>query len=173
MAGWAWVLAGLTIVSFVLESAGGADQIRFAAIGQDPNDAARFLDLGLPVAALLVDWESHRTGKLFALGYLPLGVTAVLLSASRGGFLEGLVALAGCAWVLWHNHKRMVLAGLYAVPPVAAALWWAIPLGTIERIATLADRAQAGDLNQRVNIWDTGWRAFLQAPFLGTVQAPL
>ena len=31
-----------------------AGQIRFAAYGQDPNDVARFLDLGFPLAALLV-----------------------------------------------------------------------------------------------------------------------
>lgn len=162
-----WVLAGLTIASYALQGPTGAEQIRFAAAGQDPNDAARFLDLGLPIAALLVDWEPRRASKLAALSYLPVGVLAVLLSASRGGFLEGLAALAGCAWVLWHNHKRLVLAGLYAVPAAAAALWWAIPSGTLERIATLADRAQVGDLNQRVNIWDAGWRAFLEAPFWG------
>jgi O-antigen ligase len=162
-----WVLAGLTIASFVLERAAGADQIRFAPMGQDPNDVARFLDLGLPVAALLVDWEPHRAGKFLALCYLPLGVTAVLLSASRGGFLEGLVALTGCALVLWHNHKRTVMAGLYALPVTIATLWLAIPSGTLERIATIADRAQVSDLNQRVNIWDAGWRAFLDAPFLG------
>jgi len=27
---------------------------------------------------------------------------------------------------------------------------------------------QAGDLNQRVNIWSAGWHAFVQAPWLGT-----
>ncbi len=163
----AWVLAGLSIASFVFRHAAGGAQIRFAAIGQDPNDAARFLDLGLPVAALLMDWEPRRFGKLFALGYVPLGITAVLLSASRGGFLEAMVALAGCTWVLWQNHRRTVLLSLYALPVAVAALWGAIPSGTIDRIATLTDRAQVDDLNQRVNIWDAGWRAFVDAPFLG------
>ena len=50
-----WVLALLTIANFALARSCIAEQIRFAAAGQDPNDVARFLDLGFPVAALLLD----------------------------------------------------------------------------------------------------------------------
>src|SRR5260370_24009849 len=39
-----WVLAALTIANFA--SPDSANQVRFAAEGQDPNDVARFLDLG-------------------------------------------------------------------------------------------------------------------------------
>ena len=48
-----WVLAVLTFADFSSASAVAAQQIRFVAEGQDPNDVARFLDLGLPLATFL------------------------------------------------------------------------------------------------------------------------
>ncbi|MGB8261146.1 MAG: hypothetical protein WCE75_12375, partial [Terracidiphilus sp.] len=74
-----WMLAVLTIVDMaMLESA--ADQIRFSATGQDPNDVARFLDLGFPLAALLIAAERRRTWRALAWGYLPVGLAGVLLT---------------------------------------------------------------------------------------------
>jgi hypothetical protein len=51
------VLAALTFANLGSPEAIAAGQIRFAAAGQDPNDVARFLDLGFPLAALLVNSE--------------------------------------------------------------------------------------------------------------------
>ena len=82
-----WVLALLTVANIVSPEAVASGQIRFAAGGQDPNDVARFLDLGFPMAALLFDGESGWAGRLLSGGYLSLGLIAVLLTASRGGFL--------------------------------------------------------------------------------------
>lgn len=160
-----WVLVGLTVASFL--AAVSSAQIRFAAQGQDPNDTARFLSLGLPVAALLIDGETRRWVRVAALAYLPAGAASVLLTGSRGGTLAALAALAGCGVLLWHGHRRLVLGGAFSLPLAAAAVWLLMPKGTLERIATIADQAQGGDLNQRVNIWESGWRAFQQAPLLG------
>jgi hypothetical protein len=45
-----WVLAVLTMANLGSAAAIAAGQIRFVAAGQDPNDLARFLDLGFPFA---------------------------------------------------------------------------------------------------------------------------
>ena len=95
-----WVLAVLTLAAFRSPEAIAADQIRFAAYGQDPNEVARFLDLGFPLAALLVNCERRWPPRLMALGFFPLGLVAVLLTASREGFLAALVALAGSVVLL-------------------------------------------------------------------------
>jgi O-antigen ligase len=160
-----WVLAVLTIAS--LASADMATQVRFVAEGQDPNDVARFLDLGFPMSALLLAWESRRAWRLLALGYLPVGLLGVLLTASRGGVLAAGVAFAGCGLVLLSRHRRIVLAGALSLPVIAAGFWWLIPLDTIARISTIPQQLQAGDLNQRLNIWSAGWQAFVRAPFVG------
>jgi O-antigen ligase len=164
------VLAALTVANLGSPEAIAAGQIRYAAAGQDPNDVARFLDLGFPLAALLINsLPSERSwpSRLLALGYLPLGLVAVLLTASRGGFLAALVALAGCGILLARGNPRGVLAGTLALPAIAAVLWFIVPHETFERLATIPQQIQGGDLNQRLNIWRVGWHAFVQAPLLG------
>ncbi len=69
-----YVLAALTVANLGSPEAVAAGQIRFAATGQDPNDVARFLDLGFPLAALLFVSERRWPARLLALGYLPLGL---------------------------------------------------------------------------------------------------
>lgn len=162
-----WVLAALTVADFASPAAVAAGQIRFAATGQDPNDVARFLDLGFPMAALLLDGERNWMGKILAAGYLPLGLVAVLLTASRGGFVAATVALAGCGILLARGHGRRVLAGAFVLPVIGLGLWFAAPHETLERLTTIFEQLRGGNLNQRLNIWDAGWHAFVQAPLLG------
>ena len=162
-----WVLAVLTLANMASPEAIAAGQVRFAASGQDPNDVARFLDLGFPLAALLFDGESRWAGRLLAAGYLPLGLVAVLLTASRGGFVAAVVGLAGSGLLLGAGHPRRVLAAVLALPPMVAALWFTVPHETLERLATIAEQLRGRDLNQRWNIWAAGWDAFAQAPLLG------
>jgi O-antigen ligase len=164
----AWVLAALTLANFSSAEAIAAGQIRFVAEGQDPNDVARYLDLGFPLAALLLNSERSWPGRLLALGYLPLGLVAVVLTASRGGFLAVVVALGGCVLLLMKSHAKGVLAGTLATPVLAAALWFVLPHETFERLATIPSQLQGGDLNQRINIWAAGWDAFARSPLIGT-----
>lgn len=163
-----WVLALLTIANFASVEAIAAAQIRFAATGQDPNDVARFLDLGLPLAALLFRCEERWAARLMALGYLPLGLLAVLLTASRGGFVAAVAALAGCAIVLGRGQAKTAAAAVLALPAVAAALLLAIPRATLARLATIPAELEGGNLNQRLNIWSSGWHAFVRVPLWGT-----
>jgi O-antigen ligase len=162
------VLALLTLAAFSSPEAIAAGQIRFAAYGQDPNDVARFLDLGFPLAALLVHCERRWPMRLLALGSLPLGAAAVLLTASRSGFLAALVALGGALALLAYGHARRVATAAFALPPLIAILWFIVPAGTIQRLATIPGQLQGGDLNQRVNIWTAGWSAFTHSPLLGS-----
>ena len=163
-----WVLAILTFAAFRSPEAIAAGQIRFVATGQDPNDLARFLDLGFPFAALLFETDRRVIARILALGFLPVGLLAVLLTASRGGFLAAVAALAGSAVLLLRGHARRVLVGVFALPFLAALLWFIIPAGTLDRLATIPEQLRSGDLNQRLNIWSVGWRAFVHAPLLGS-----
>jgi O-antigen ligase len=162
-----WVLAFLTLAAIRSPEATVAGQFRFAAYGQDPNEVARFLDLGFPFAALLLNNERSKLARLLALGFLPVGLFAVLLTASREGFLAAVVALAGSAVLLTRGHPGRLVAGAFVLPPFLAALWIIVPSAALKRLATIPEQLQGGDLNQRLNIWSSGWRAFVHAPYFG------
>lgn len=162
-----WVLALLTVADSWSPDAIAAGQIRFAAVGQDPNDVARFLDLGFPIAALLMNREGNWLSRIFAIGYLPIATAAVLLTASRGGFLAASAALIGCAVILHRECFRVLLATVLTLPAIVGAVLLFLPRATLIRLTTIRDQLHGGDLNQRLNIWEAGWRAFTQAPFLG------
>lgn len=163
-----WVLALLTLAAFRSADTITASQIRYAAYGQDPNDVARFLDLGFPFASLLAICDPLRRWRYFAFSFLPLGFVAVVITASRSGFLAAILALGGSAILLARKNARRILISVYAMPPFLAALWLIVPRATFERLATIPEQLRSGDLNQRLNIWSAGWRAFANAPCLGT-----
>jgi len=162
--GGSWVLAALTLANFASPTTAG--QARFVADGQDPNDVARFLDLGLPMAAFLLT-DRRWWQKALAIGFLPLGLTAVLLTASRGGLLAAFVAIGGCVVLLLRTHRRLLVGTILALPAWMCGLWLMIPRATLSRVATIPEQLARGDLNQRLNIWMAGVRAFAHAPFLG------
>ncbi|HLY39905.1 MAG TPA: O-antigen ligase family protein [Terracidiphilus sp.] len=162
-----WVLGILTLWSAVSPGASALGQIRFAAFGQDPNDVARYLDLGFPLAALLIDEDRWLPSRWMAVGYFPMGVAAVLLTASRGGFVEALVALAGCSILLWRKHRSAVLGSVWISPVPAACIWMLLPPMVLQRISTIPQQLMGGNLNHRLNIWSAGWEAFKRAPILG------
>ena len=157
-----------TVAAFSSPEAIAAGQIRFAAYSQDPNEVARFLDLGFPLAALLVNCERRWLPRLMALGFFPLGLVAVLLTASREGFLAAVIGIAGSVVLLTQGRSRRLVAAVFLLPPFLAALWFIVPSGTLARLATIPEQLRTGDLNQRLNIWSAGWRAFSHAPLLGT-----
>lgn len=158
------VLAGLTIANFISPDAAG--QIRFVAAGQDPNDVARFLDLGFPLGALLINSHSRWRDRLLVLGYMPLGLLGVLLTASRSGLIAAVIALGGCVLMLANSRSRAVI--VFTLPAVLLAFWAAAPQGTTNRVLSIPQALVGGDLNQRLSIWAAGWQAFTRAPFLGT-----
>lgn len=160
------VLAGLTLGTFAAASTAG--QVRFAPEGHDPNDAARILVFALPLAALLLYSECRRPLRALAGGYLLFGTLAVFLTASRSGFLAALVALSGSCVLLWRWGGRRAMAALVGIPLLAASVWLTVPAESLSRLGTIAAELQGGNLNQRWNIWEAGWQAFLRTPFCGS-----
>lgn len=163
-----WVLSAVTLANFASPEAIAAGQIRFVAEGLDPNDTARFLDIGFPLAAVLIDSERARPARLLAWGYFPLGLFAVVLTASRGGVVAAALALAAAALLVIRSHPMRALAGAAGLLTLGAVMVSIVPLETLERLATISEQLQGGNLNERVNIWEQGWQAFVQAPLIGS-----
>ena len=159
------VLAVWTIGSFLFHAS--MNQVRFAPHGQDPNDVARYLVIGLPFAAWLAHSSCRRSDWLLAAFCLPLASVAVLFTASRSGFLACTLSLIGCGVVLWRRHPRFVVAGTIAAPTAAVGLWMVTPHAMLMRLASTPGQLMGGDLNQRWNIWAAGWSTFTHAPLIG------
>ena len=68
---------------------------------------------------MLVDGESRWLGRLLALGYLPLGLLAVLLTASRGGFLAAVTARSAVASYWFAAIACRAVAGALALMALA------------------------------------------------------
>jgi len=162
-----WILALLTLAQLRSVEALAAEQLRTAAYGQDPNDVARFLDLGMPLAALLGRTEPHAPARWLALLYLPAALLATLLTASRGGLLAALIALTGCALLVLQGRPELQRATAFTAPALLALGWVILPAGVLQRLATIPEQLQSGNLNQRINIWRQGWQAFEHAPWAG------
>jgi O-antigen ligase len=165
--GGSWLLVILTIAGFVFVDGLAQEQVRFAAIGQDPNDVARLLVFGFPIAVLLADGSKSRLEQALCLMYFPTSFAAILLTASRSGLLLAMVALGGCGIAALRRHSRAVLVATALVALTATGIFIAAPPGTLDRLGTTAEVREYRSLNQRINIWSTGWRAFESAPVTG------
>lgn len=161
------VLAVVTIGSFTSAEAVAAEQVRFSAEGQDPNDVARFLDLGFGLAAWMVATDRQKWARLLAGAYLGVGVLAVLLTASRGGFAGSAMALLGVLVLLLVWRRGVGLGLLVALGAGAVVVGLIVPEGTVERLMTIPEQLKTGDLNDRVNLWVAGWHAFAERPVAG------
>ena len=163
-----WVLAILTLINYTSADTVNSDQIRFVAEGQDPNDVARFLDLGLPIATLLFATETRRIVRSLALLYIPVGLLAVLLTASRGGFSASVLAMIGSGILLIRWRPRAAAATFAGLAVACGLFWITVPLGTMARLGTIPEQLASSDWNDRMSIWSAGWHAFARSPWLGS-----
>jgi len=162
-----WVLAVLTVFSYASAGAMAVEQIRFVAEGMDPNDVARFLDFGFPLATLLFATEERWSVRVMAIGYVPVGLMAVLLTASRGGFSAGLAALLGSAILLVSWRPRAAAAVFAGLTVTAGALFLFVPAVSLDRVGSMPQEVCMGSLNNRLIIWTAGWHAVAKAPWWG------
>lgn len=149
---------------------------RFTSMGYNPNDLALSLALGIPFA-----WycfvRMGGLGAVIGIGYLPIALASILLSASRGGSIAAIVAmmLVPVGFTkMTHLRKVAVATALVVAAVVALAT---VPERSWERLMTIDDQASTrwdvGRLenleltNIRVAIWKEGLGQFEESPFFG------
>ncbi len=164
----AGVAAVLTIHDYVsgmrlLET----DVARFAALNQDPNELGLTLALGLPMAWHVSLSQTHRRSAWMWRLYLPLAITAILLTASRGAVLAALVALVIIPWTLGRLRVRTKVA-LYALA-VGSLLLASnfVPEASFARIASTPADIEAGYFGGRGAIWIAGLEVAREHPLAG------
>lgn len=138
---------------------------RYTAPGFDPNDLAATLALGIPLAWYLA-LTSRKRLWLNRL-YLPCSITGVLLTASRSGFV--VLALAMVFPLLtWPKVSARNKISLLAL--VLASAFGVFQFGesiSFQRLSTITEQFSKGDLNGRVDIWQSGYAVFEKYSLMG------
>jgi len=144
-----------------------ADAARFAALNQDPNELGLTLALGLPMAWYVSLSQAHpRSAWMWRL-YLPLAITAILLTASRGAVMAALVALAIVPWTAGRLRAR-TKAALYALAVGSLLLASSfVPQSSLARIASAPADIKAGYFGGRGAIWIAGVDVAGEHPLAG------
>ena len=158
--------AGVTIHTYLL-GVPAIEGTRFTAFSFNVNELGMTLALGLPMAWYLSLSQPHQRFAWIWRLYLPLGVTAILLTASRGAFLAALVALAIIPWTLGRLRLRTKVA-LYALS--AGTLFAAtqfVPETSLARLQTIQADVAAGYFGGRGAIWMAGLEVAQEHPIAG------
>jgi O-antigen ligase len=160
----AYVASLATIL--VLRTEAGAAR-RYAAAGFDANDLGTILALALPMAWYLGITYSQPILRWICLGYLPVGLLAIGLTASRGAMVVGTVAMLVVPVTMTRLSpvRKVGVVLLLVVCGVIAAAY--IPRKSLERLGTFSSEVEEGSLGGRGTIWKVGLRAFTYKPIAG------
>jgi putative inorganic carbon (HCO3(-)) transporter len=149
--------------------------VRIYSTLENPNLLAGYLLPILPLAVVaLLRWRGLG-GRLFALTTLVLGVVAMVLSYSRGGWLGMVVALGSLGlllvlrqtrhWpVLWRRLFPLLLLVL-SVAVLAVLVTQVEPLRV--RLMSLVAGREDSSNNFRINVWMAALQMVQDRPWLG------
>jgi O-antigen ligase len=139
---------------------------RYSASNFDPNDLGLTLAIGIPLAWYLF---MNRRGltRLLAAVYLPLAVVGILVTASRGGVVVGMIALSIVPLTMARRSLRtaVVMALLLCSTVIGAALF--VPETSWKRVTTTQRELEDGTLSGRLTIWNAGASAFSERMLVG------
>ena len=144
---------------------------RYSGGGLQVNDLGMTLALALPIAWYLTRTEQDRPQalgwRIVDYAYVPAGVLAILLSASRSAALGMLPAFLFMASSLSRVALRWRVALVGASAACLLAVLPLVPEASFQRLADTGDRITQGNLSGRLDTWLDGLAAFSEHPILG------
>ena len=157
-----WGVAAATFMSYMRGTL--TIDNRYTAEGLNGNDVALTLVLGIPMAWYLAVLRGSWFVRWLNRAYVPIALVALLLTASRGGFVAALPALALIPWTFGRldYRSKLVLSVL-----IVASVWLVaimVPSASWERLSTLQSD---GTMGYRRIIWTAGFHVALNHPVLG------
>ncbi|OES44980.1 O-antigen ligase family protein [Domibacillus iocasae] len=161
----AWVSIYSTITNYMAHEQ--AAYGRYSAEGFDPNDLSVMLALGIPLAWYLFLKQKNFLLKWTNAAYIMLAMWTISLTASRTGFVVGVMALFYI--VLTYRQlsgKMKVTMSLF----LAIATFYGIsstPADSFKRIATIQQDMNDGSLNGRGVMWNAGLEVVNDQPIIG------
>lgn len=134
------------------------DGIGSGAFFSDENDVALFINMWLPFCFFLFMYEKEFKKKVFYATGVVVGVLAVVVSFSRGGF----VGLVSVGFFIWIFSNRKVLS-LVIIVLVGVSVYYYSGESYLNEMSTVTD--QSDDTAQaRLKSWTSAWKMFLDNP---------
>lgn len=170
----AFVLGCYVTIVVALATFFGSPEPGFRNVGNfNPNTFSIVCALGIPMAWMLSLRQQNRLLVWLDLVYPSFAVVAIVLAASRGGLVTGIVALSviPAAMLRMGPIRRLALFAM-----IAATTWAAFVFGpqlypelqrNIERLSTTTEELAGGTLTGRTTIWDAAMELFGSAPVGG------
>lgn len=142
---------------------------RYAPEVFDPNDSAVVIAAGIPMALLITTSAGRSLFRWVNVAYVPLALFAVILTASRTGFISACVGLLGVFFVLRFTNSTYCLLWSVVILAIFIAVFFLLPVThaleqNIERITFAGDVESLSTLTNRTNIWAAGRDMFFEHP---------
>lgn len=166
----AYISVGSTLLNFVTGNAFLDYGVpRYTATGQNANDLALILALGLPLAWHLAvhGGRGARVLKLLNYAYIPAAMFSILLTASRMALfctVPALVYMVGTFRQLTLRLRALIFAALVAALFLIQSY---VPQASLARLATTGASITSGSLGGRSTSWNEGLELFQEHPVLG------
>jgi O-antigen ligase len=141
--------------------------VRFAGF-DDPNNLGATMALAIPMAWFLsiLPGQSRFVCWLNRV-YVPVGLTAVILTASRGAFIAVLASLLIIPWTISQVRFSMKAIVSVGVVTLLYLLATSVPRPTADRLATIPSELESGRIGARGPIWRAGAEVFARHPLAG------
>lgn len=127
----------------------------------DPNYFTLSAVVCLPLAYYMMLQAEEWWGKAYCLGCLLVTLVAVMLAASRGGFL-GLVTAV--LFIVWRSPRR--IRNLVVIAACLIPLLLFAPSSPVHRLFHPDYGDQEGE-ETRLELWTAGWQMIKQKPLTG------
>lgn len=165
-----FVLCGIVIHAYLAGEF--IDMYRYVPSYINPNEAADLLAAGIALALLVIGSRPRNAVLWVNIVFIPVAFSAVLLTASRSGFVITCLAAVGIFFVLRHVRLWARLAWVAILLAVLAGAFHGLAgsqdlAPNLERITFQTETYSLDTLTGRTTIWSAAAEQFVGHPFFG------
>ncbi len=144
---------------------------RYSASGSNPNTTGILLATGLPLAWYLAvtvgKGKMGQVQRLVNYAYIPVIMFTIILTATRFAIIMSLPTFIFGLGTFGKLKLGLRILMFTLLTIALFALGSLIPSASFQRLGTIDDELQGGDLNDRSELWQLGIDIWLENPVIG------